>query len=160
MTMGGSWAYNPAETEWKPAQRLVMNLVEVVSKGGNFLLNVGPMGDGNFPAQAVERLKYIGQWMKRNADAIYGTTYAPPMPGFTGKVTQKGGTYYLNVFDWPAEDRIVIRYFPMVIRSVSLLSGEPLEYLHEGERLEIHLPAQAPDTPVTVIAVRTEGPLA
>jgi len=160
MTMGGSWAYNPAETAWKPPQRLVQNLVEVVSKGGNFLLNVGPMGDGNYPAQAVERLKYIGQWMKRNADAIYGTTYAPPMPGFTGKVTQKGGTYYLNVFDWPADGQIVIETFLAKVRGVSLLSGEPLVYRHEDGRLEIHLTAQAPDTPVTVIAVRTEGPLA
>ncbi len=159
MTMGGSWAYNPAETAWKPPQRLVQNLVEVVSKGGNFLLNVGPKADGTFPEEAVQRLKYIGQWMKRNADAIYDTTYAPLMPGFTGKVTQKGGTYYLHVFDWPAEDKIVIGYFPMVVRSVSLLFGETLVYLHEGERLEIHLPAQVPDTPVPVIAVQTDGSL-
>ncbi len=160
MTMGGSWAYNPAETRWKPAQLLVQNLVEVVSKGGNFLLDVGPMGDGNFPPEAVERLKYIGQWVERNADAIYGTTYAPPVPGFTGKVTQKDGNYYLHVFDWPAGGKIEIGYFPMKVIEVSLLSGEPLGYRQDGERLEIHLTAQAPDTPVSVVAVQTGGSLA
>ena len=112
MTMGQSWAYNPAESNWKAPQKLVQNLVEVVSRGGNYLLNIGPRPDGTFPPQAVERLQVIGEWMTRNAEAIYGTTYAPHLSGFDGRVTRKAESYYLHVIDWPAAERIVIEAFP------------------------------------------------
>ena len=63
MTMGQSWAYNPDETDWKTPGQLVRNLVEVVSRGGNYLLNIGPTAQGVFPTEAFERLQHIGQWM-------------------------------------------------------------------------------------------------
>jgi alpha-L-fucosidase len=156
MTMGRSWAYNPAETHWKTAQRLLQNLVEVVSQGGNFLLNVGPAPDGTFPPQAVERLKLIGQWMAHNAEAIYGTTYSAPLKGFGGRVTRQGDCIYLHLFDWPASGQIIIEAFPAPVSHVSLLSGEKLVFHQDAGRLEIQLPIQAPDPTIPVILVQTK----
>ena len=155
MTMGQSWAYNPGENQWKSPQRLVQNLVEVVSRGGNYLLNVGPGPDGTFPAQAVERLKFIGRWMENNAQAIYGTTYAPPLIGWEGRVTRKGKNYYLHVFDWPGDRRIRIEKFPEQVESTALLTGETLAFHQDPGLLEIRLPELAPDPADSVVEVRT-----
>ena len=155
MTMGQSWGYNPNETRWKGPQQLVRNLVDVVSAGGNYLLNVGPAADGTFPPQAIERLQYVGKWLKRNAPAIYGTSYARPMTGFPGKVTCKDGCFYLHLAEWPASRLIQIEDFPGPVASVSLLSGEELSFLEEAGELSISLPDQAPDEALSVIAVHT-----
>lgn len=156
MTMGQTWAYNPSEGNWKSPEKLVRNLVEVVSKGGNYLLNVGPAPDGTFPPEAVQRLNFIGQWMERNAEAIYGTTYSPPLAGFGGRITRKQDYFFLHVFDWPASSQIGIDGFPASVANVYLLPGEPLTYHQNPDRLEIQLPAQAPDETVSVIAVQTD----
>ena len=76
MTMNDHWGWNRADPDWKPVEVLVRNLIDVASKGGNYLLNVGPKADGTFPEQAVERLKGIGAWMSKHGEAIYGTSAA------------------------------------------------------------------------------------
>jgi alpha-L-fucosidase len=77
MTMGGSWSYDPNDT-YKSAHRLVHLLVDIVSKGGNFLLNIGPSPEGEFAPEALDRLREIGEWMKVNGQAIYGTRPIAP----------------------------------------------------------------------------------
>ncbi len=74
ITMSENWGYNRHDTKWKSPELLVRNLIEVVSKGGNLLLNVGPKGDGTWPVESQENLRIIGHWMKTNGEAIYGTT--------------------------------------------------------------------------------------
>ncbi|QQT32033.1 alpha-L-fucosidase [Sphingobacterium multivorum] len=74
ITMSENWGYNRHDTKWKSPELLVRNLIEVVSKGGNLLLNVGPKGDGTWPVESQENLHTIGSWMKTNGEAIYGTT--------------------------------------------------------------------------------------
>ncbi len=155
MTMGQGWAYNPLERAWKSPPSLVQNLVRVASRGGNFLLDVGPAPDGTFPPQSIERLRYIGHWLERYGEAIYGATYAAPLPGFAGEVTRKAGCYYLHLFDWPAPPRIEIAAFPEPVATVSLLSGEMLSFQQDSSRLEIILPAHAPDQAVSVISILT-----
>jgi alpha-L-fucosidase len=112
MTMNDTWGYKASDGNWKSAQVMIRMLCDIASKGGNFLLNVGPKGDGTIPAESVERLRRMGEWMRVNGEAIRGTKASPfsrKMPW--GRVTMKhpvtGGaqatTLYLHVFDWPAD---------------------------------------------------------
>lgn len=93
LTMGDQWSYKPND-KYKSARALIHLLVDVVSKGGNLLLNIGPQPDGELPPEALERLKEIGDWMAVNAEAIHGTR--PIAPYKEGRVclTRKGGTVY------------------------------------------------------------------
>jgi alpha-L-fucosidase len=103
MTLNGHWGYNKADSHWKSSVQLVRNLIECSSKGGNFLLNVGPTGEGEIPAASVERMEEIGHWMDRNAESIRGTTASPFAKLRWGRATTKGKTLYLQVYDWPAD---------------------------------------------------------
>lgn len=153
MTMGQSWAHNPIETNWKAPGELIRNLVKVVSRGGNYLLNVGPSARGSFPPEAVERLQYVGRWMKTYNKAIYGTTYTPLQGQTWGQTTRNGDKLYLHIFDWPADGKLVVDNFPGLARTVSLFAGGPLTFTQAGPRLEIALPAQGPDPDVSVLTV-------
>ena len=154
---GSTWGYSEHDHAWKSDENLIRNLIDIASKGGNYLLNVGPMPDGTFPAESIERLQFIKQWMGQNAQAIYGTTYAAPIDKFSGKVTRKGDCYYLHVFDWPATGVLEIGEFPGSVVGVSLLSSEVLPFRQNAGRLEIQLPIQAPDPTVSVLAVETKN---
>jgi alpha-L-fucosidase len=112
MTMNDTWGYKASDGNWKSAQVMIRMLCDIASKGGNFLLNVGPKGDGTIPAESVERLRRMGEWMRVNGEAIRGTKASPfsrKMPW--GRVTMKhpvtsgaqATTLYLHVFDWPAD---------------------------------------------------------
>lgn len=106
MTMNGGWGYNPTDTHWKSTDELIQNLCKVVSRGGNYLLNVGPRADGSWEPQVVERLKGIGAWMRVNSESIYSTRPNPigPVRGasITWKPTKKGCRLYVQIMDWPA----------------------------------------------------------
>jgi alpha-L-fucosidase len=94
MTMGGQWSYKPGDN-YKSVRRLVHLLVDIVSKGGNFLLNVGPSPEGELPPEALDRLRAIGDWMKVNAEAIYGTRpIAPYKEGRVCFTSLADGTVY------------------------------------------------------------------
>lgn len=153
MTMGTTWANNPQETKWKASGELVRNLVEVASRGGNYLLNVGPSARGTFPAQAVERLQYIGRWMKTAGEAIYGSSYSALQGQSWGRATCKENYIYLHIFDWPVEGRLVVAPFPGVARRVSALGGGALAFEQEGVCLKIALPERPFDPDVPVVAV-------
>lgn len=157
MTMGQTWGYNPAEMRWKAPNQLARNLVDVTAGGGNYLLNVGPAPDGTFPPEAIERLEYVGRWLARNGEAIFGSTYAPPLSGFNGRVTRKGNCYYLHVYDWPGGGQLEAAEFPAVAVKARLLAGGELSFAQEGGRLRIQVPVEAPDDPVAVIGVETEA---
>ena len=157
MTIGQSWAYNPKETNWKAPGELVRNLVNVVSRGGNYLLNVGPTARGVFPPEAVERLQHVGRWMKTYHQAVYGTTYTPLLGQAWGQATRKGDNIYLHIAAWPADGRLVIEPFPGQARSAALFAGEPLPFHQTGQRLEITLPSHSPDPDVSVLVVGIDG---
>ena len=153
MTLGRSWAFNPRETNWKAPESLLRNLVEVVGGGGNYLLNVGPTDCGSFPPEAVERLQAVGCWMERYHAAIYGCTYTPLGIQPWGAATRKDDRVHLLVYAWPADGKLVVERFPGAVRGVSLFAGEALAFRQDGGRLEVSLPAQAPDPQVSVLTV-------
>ncbi|MEN8126986.1 MAG: alpha-L-fucosidase [Planctomycetota bacterium] len=108
MTMNRHWGWNKYDKDFKSTEDLICKLVDIASKGGNFLLNIGPKPDGTFPQDSIDRLATIGQWMKVNGDSVYGTTATRFEHLEWGRSTTKGSTLYLHVFDWPADNKITL----------------------------------------------------
>jgi hypothetical protein len=161
MTMGRSWAFNPEETAWKEPRELLRNLVSVSSRGGNYLLNVGPTDRGLFPPEAVARLAAIGAWMSKHADSIQGSSYTPLGNFPWGRATMKGDRLFLHVFERPADGRVVVEGFPGTVRAVAVLGGPALGHSlarsPAGERLVIDLPEATCDPDITVLEVGIDG---
>ncbi|OXM87989.1 alpha-L-fucosidase [Paenibacillus rigui] len=104
-TFSGSWGYHREEESWKSVDLLIKMLIDVVSNGGNLLLNVGPTGRGEFDERAIDRLKGIGEWMKRHSRSIYGCTQAPEAFSCPQdcRLTYNPQTnrMYVHVYSWP-----------------------------------------------------------
>jgi alpha-L-fucosidase len=163
MTLNGHWGFHKTDQNWKPAETLVRNLIDIASKGGNFLLNVGPTGEGLIPAPSVERLETVGRWMKVNGDAIRGTGACSLKPAW-GRCTRKpsadGSTLYLHVFDWPADGKLVVPGAGKVVSATLLASGKRLAAKTAGDETTITVPAKAPDPISSTIVLRVKAPLA
>ena len=126
MTMGDSWSYVPGD-HYKSTTQLIHLLADVVSKGGNLLLNVGPDADGNLPAEAVTRMKEIGAWLRVNGEAIYGTQPLSPYGGGkSGRVcyTQsKDGKHKYAIVLLPRPAGIAEVYLPAKVKDVRMLGA-------------------------------------
>lgn len=164
MTMNDHWGYNKYDNDWKSTKELVRDLIDIVSKGGNFLLNVGPTSKGVFPQPAVERLKEIGKWMKINGESIYGTEASPFEKLTWGRCTEKeinGDTrLFLQVFDWPKDGRLILPGISNQTKEAYLLSDPNKTQLNverKGDGLEIYLPSSAPDSISSVIVLDIAG---
>jgi len=164
MTMNTTWGYSEHDQAWKSAETLIRNLVDIASKGGNYLLNIGPKGDGSVPMESVKALQAIGAWMKVNGEAIYATTASPFAKLAWGRCTAKtgpgGGVLYLHVFDWPADGRLTLpglRSQPG--RARLLAGGGAVSAKAEGNNVVLALPARAPDPIASVIALEIQGPV-
>jgi alpha-L-fucosidase len=153
MTINNTWAYNRNDTHYKSAGELIRTLIDTASKGGNFLLNVGPTPEGEIQPEFQERLRAIGAWMKVNGESIYGTTYGPLQELQWGRTTAKGKTVYVHVFDWPAGK---LEIPGLAAKKVTLLAGgQALRFAQSGSALTVDVPPRAPDPSATVIAVET-----
>lgn len=165
LTMNRHWGYYLGDNDWKSPRVLVRSLIDIASKGGNFLLNVGPTGLGEIPAPAVERLRAVGRWLAANGPAIYGTGASPLGPLPWGRCTQKvaaDGTMllYLHVFDWPSDGRLIVPGLRAEVASAALLAGNrPLAFASRDGSLELRVPAAAPDPISTTIVLRLAEPL-
>lgn len=158
MTMNGTWGYRTKDTNWKSTALLIKNLVDIASKGGNYLLNVGPKPDGTFPQESIQRLAEIGKWMKVNGEAIYATKANPLEEVNWGRITAKENgaenILYLTVLDWPAAGQIEVTGLNNKIKSAVLVAdGCPLKFTGNV----IALPASAPDSIAPVIKVIIKG---
>ncbi len=155
MTINETWAYNMHDHNYKSVQFLIRGLVEVASRGGNFLLNVGPQPDGVIQPEFQERLRAIGDWLAVNGESIYGTSYGPIQGVSSIRTTVKRETVYVHVFDWPSSPLHIQGLDAKAISARLLGSGQPLKFRQSEQGIEIDLPAQAPDPNVSVVAIRT-----
>lgn len=166
MTMNESWAYNPTDPEYKTPRRLVHTLCEVAGKGGNLLLNIGPMGDGQLPPEQSERLDVLRDWMRTHGEAIVGTTPGLEPWQFYGPSTRRGDRIYLHLLMQPY-DEITVRGLPIkrIERVLHLATRQPLTFTSRCAILDqlfnadpmgevtIRVPPALVDPYATVIAV-------
>ena len=162
MTMNGTWGYKSYDNKWKTTETLVHNLIDIASKGGNYLLNVGPTPEGLFPQGSMEGLKGIGAWMKVNGEAIYATKASPfgLLPwGRCTKKEQAGNTIlYLSVFEWPKDGKLLLPVAKGSIVSATLLAnGSPLQAANAETGIVINVPEKALDPIATVIKLELKG---
>ena len=159
MTMNTTWGYSEHDNAWKSPEKLIRNLVDIVSKGGNYLLNIGPKGDGSIPEESINSMKIIGKWMDANGQAIYGTTASPFNAPAWGRFTKKGGRLYAHVFDWPEDGTLDISAKGLKVARAYLLADKKktsLKFTSMPDRLTIQVPEISPDEYVSVIALEQE----
>lgn len=156
MTINHTWAYDKNDKDYKSSKELIRDLVDVASKGGNLLLDVGPTPQGTIQPEFVDRLQAMGKWMKVYGDSIYGTTYGPLQDLAFGRTTAKGKTIYFHVFDWPSKDRLEVPGFQARVSQITIMGEKrKLRWQQEGDKLVIQVPALAPDANDTVVQVVT-----
>ncbi|MBO0590245.1 alpha-L-fucosidase [Cellulophaga sp. E16_2] len=154
MTMNGSWGYKPSDTDWKSSEDLIQKLVDIVSKGGNFLLNIGPDGFGRFPSESIRRLNAMGEWTQKNGEAIYGASASPYAKPKWGRYTTKDGVLYAHVFDWPETGTLNLHKDIKVKKATVLTDSKTvLKSLATSREVVLEVPMLAPDTTVSVIKI-------
>ena len=157
-TLNGTWGYSADNQEWKTSQALIRELIDTVSRGGNFLLNIGPMPDGSIPPESIRIFKEIGFWMKKNGEAIYGTRANPLNIELTwGRLTRKGEDItYIFVYDKPDNGELTIPCsFEGDVKAV-LLGGEKTVNMSQDKKSNtttFYIKNMKMDTAATVIKV-------
>ncbi|MEN3306883.1 MAG: alpha-L-fucosidase [Micromonosporaceae bacterium] len=160
-TMNGAWGYNAgSENSYRSPQAIIRELVTVVSRDGNYLLNIGPRGDGTPTPGSVTILNALGSWMSVHSDSIYGTTGSPyPAEPAWGLFTKKTGKLFAHVFTWPSSGMLQIPALQNSISRISLLNapGTSLNYTVSGGYINVTVPASAPNANDSVVVVEVSG---
>jgi len=166
MTMNHTWGYRRGDDDWKSTETLIQNLIGVVAKGGNYLLNIGPKPDGTIPEASIQRLHEMGAWLKDNGEAIYGTTHTPftfqqPWKGScTQKADANGTTLYLHVFDWPKDGILPVLGLENDVDEARLLvSGQILPCKKTAKGIELEVPNVAPNPYSSTVVLHVSDPL-
>jgi alpha-L-fucosidase len=180
MTMNDTWGFKSFDTNFKSTETLLRNLIDIASKGGNYLLNIGPDSKGNVPTPEIDRLHAMGKWLAVNGEAIYNTqptlfgseagafstteidkSGKPKfIPTWNWRSTTSADKIYLEVFIWPTGS-LHLDKLPRNVTSAYLLSDPrhtPLKIspTAAGSSLDIPLPANAPDPIATVLVLNTK----
>lgn len=161
MTMNDTWGWRSDDANWKSSAEMIRMLCDIASKGGNFLLNVGPTAEGLIPGPSVERLAEIGAWLGVNGEAIYGTAAGPfKRPPAWGRCSSKGNRLYLHVFEWPTDGTLEVPGLTNRVSRAYVLGDarkSPLAATTTGEGVTLAVPTAAPGAPVSVIVVDVVG---
>jgi alpha-L-fucosidase len=155
-TINDTWGFKKDDQNWKPSSDMIRKLVDITSKGGNYLLNIGPTAEGAVPQPSVERLQTMGAWLKRNGEAIYGTRPGPVQDLDWCRSTARPGKLFLHVFDWPDDGIVAIPSFGCEVAGARLLvegQDHPLSVRSDGEGVYITGLHGVPDAVDTVVVL-------
>lgn len=162
-TTNESYGWSRIDHSHKPASHFIVLLAKSVSKGGNMLLNIGPMGDGEIDPVDANILRGIGTWMQRNGESIYGCDRTPLAVQNWGTSTWNPHTHalYLHVFHWPTNGKLLVGGLKSDPTSAHLLAGSPTAGLswhrNNANDLELTVPTQAPDAIDSVVRLEFPG---
>ncbi|SDQ01327.1 Alpha-L-fucosidase [Mucilaginibacter sp. OK268] len=158
-TTNESYGYSKFDKSHKPVGFFIRLLAKAASRGGNLLMNIGPMGNGEFAPEDTAILQGIGRWMSKNSASIYQTTKTPLPYQSWGVSTRKNNLLYLHVFNWPKNGKLIVGGLKSKVNKVWLLADKKELQFTRIDPLDIaiHLPVQAPDTSNTVLLMETTG---
>jgi alpha-L-fucosidase len=177
MTINDTWGYKSYDTNFKSTETLLRNLIDIASKGGNYLLNIGPDSHGMVPQPEVDRLHAMGAWLAGNGEAIYGTTptlfgaeagsfsatekdrRGNPLwvPAWNWRSTTRPDKIYIEIFNWPS-GAFHLDKVPRKVTGAYLLADPahaPLKFTQAGSALDVQLPAKPLDPIATVVVLET-----
>ncbi len=160
MTINDTWGYKYFDDNWKSTKMLIHNLVDIASKGGNYLLNVGPTAEGLIPPESVKRLQEIGDWMSAYGETIYASSASPFERPDWGRFTAKDGKIYAHIFDWPNDGKLEIPLTSDKIQNVFLIDrfdALQLEVKPQEEGSVILLPDEPANDIASVIVIEYKG---
>ena len=155
-TINDTWGYKKNDYHWKPADDISFKLVDITSKGGNYLLNVGPDGDGFIPQPSQDILRKVGAWLKVNGESIYGagrTPFGGELKDKAWRCTTKPGKLYIHLFKWPGEKFELAGMKNKVQKAYLLTDHQSLKFTQADGKLSVSLPAKAPDSLATVLCL-------
>ncbi len=158
MTLNENWGYCPSDKDFKSPRDVALQLAKCAAGGGNLLLNVGPDGEGEIPAESRDILRQVGQWLSRNGEAVLGTTRHKLPWLLVGPTTVKGHTLYVFAQRWYGSEIPVGGITRRVERVRLLGDGRAVRFDQTGPRLRLlDLPEQSPDPVLSVFAIELDG---
>jgi len=158
MTMNDSWGYQAGDDNWKSSKTIVRNVITCAKGGGNYLLNIGPKGDGSIPEESVHVLREVGQWLAVNDHTVRDTDVCQVGSSMYAGFTRKGNTLYMHVHYWPGQYVAIGGLRNKVLSAKLVATGEPVKFIQDEFRVRfVDLPYEAPQYPVTTLEIVCDG---